>query len=120
MGNPLSAGEIFSFRLNCIFVAVSPLIILESMAGYFGILLLIAWITSRNANNDSYYTGNKASPWYAVAFGMIGDSLSGVTFISLPGTVMNAQFFLYADGFWATLLWLCGYRPDTFALVLPA
>lgn len=54
--------------------------------------MLIAWYTSRNANNDSYYLGNKASPWYAVAFGMIGDSLSGVTFISLPGTVGTSKF----------------------------
>lgn len=55
-------------------------------------LLLIAWYTSRNADNNAYFLGNKASPWYAVAFGMIGDSLSGVTFISLPGTVQGAQF----------------------------
>ena len=54
--------------------------------------MLIAWYTSRNADNNSYFLGNKASPWYAVAFGMIGDSLSGVTFISLPGTVVNSQF----------------------------
>jgi Na+/proline symporter len=54
--------------------------------------MMIAWYTSRNANNDSYFLGNKSSPWYAVAFGMIGDSLSGVTFISLPGTVNSNQF----------------------------
>jgi Na+/proline symporter len=53
---------------------------------------MIAWYTSRNADNDAYFLGNKSSPWYAVAFGMIGDSLSGVTFISLPGTVQGAQF----------------------------
>lgn len=71
---------------------MSPLLIILSITGYFGFLLLIAWYTSKNANNDSYFLGNKASPWYAVAFGMIGDSLSGVTFISLPGTVGTAQF----------------------------
>lgn len=54
--------------------------------------MVIAWYTSRNANNAAYFLGNKASPWYAVAFGMIGDSLSGVTFISLPGTVGTSQF----------------------------
>lgn len=71
---------------------ISPLIIVLSILGYFVLLMMIAWYTSRNATNDSYFLGNKSSPWYAVAFGMIGDSLSGVTFISLPGTVTNGQF----------------------------
>lgn len=71
---------------------MSPLLIIISILGYFSFLMMIAWYTSRNANNDSYFLGNKASPWYAVAFGMIGDSLSGVTFISLPGTVVGSQF----------------------------
>jgi len=71
---------------------MNPSLILASIAGYFGLLMLIAWVTSRHANNESYFLGNKASPWYAVAFGMIGDSLSGVTFISLPGTVVGSQF----------------------------
>jgi len=53
---------------------------------------MIAWYTSRNADSNAYFLGNKKSPWYAVAFGMIGDSLSGVTFISLPGTVSGSQF----------------------------
>lgn len=71
---------------------MSPAIILISILCYFSLLLGIAWLTSRNAGNDAYFLGNKKSPWYAVAFGMIGDSLSGVTFISLPGTVETAQF----------------------------
>ena len=71
---------------------MSPIFILSCIAAYFGILLLIAWYTSRNATNDSYFLGNKASPWYVVAFGMIGDSLSGVTFISVPGSVGKDQF----------------------------
>ena len=71
---------------------MSPLLIVTCIVLYFGVLLFIAWYTGRNANNASYFLGNKASPWYAVAFGMIGDSLSGVTFISLPGTVAVAQF----------------------------
>ncbi|HEX8517146.1 MAG TPA: sodium:solute symporter [Bacteroidia bacterium] len=71
---------------------MSPLIIIISIFGYFGLLMMIAWYTSRNAGNDAYFLGNKSSPWYAVAFGMIGDSLSGVTFISLPGTVSSNQF----------------------------
>lgn len=71
---------------------MSPIFIFSCIGGYFLFLLLIAWYTSRNATNESYFLGNKASPWYAVAFGMIGDSLSGVTFISVPGNVGNAQF----------------------------
>jgi len=71
---------------------MSPALILACVGGYFLFLLLIAWWTSRNATNAAYFLGNKASPWYAVAFGLIGDSLSGVTFISVPGSVKVDQF----------------------------
>ena len=71
---------------------MSPALILACICGYFLFLLLIAWYTSRNAGNDAYFLGNRASPWYAVAFGLIGDSLSGVTFISVPGQVGKANF----------------------------
>jgi Na+/proline symporter len=66
---------------------MSPALILGCVGAYFAFLLLIAWYTSRNAGNAAYFLGNKSSPWYAVAFGLIGDSLSGVTFISVPGKV---------------------------------
>jgi hypothetical protein len=56
---------------------MSPALILACICGYFLFLLLIAWYTSRNAGNDAYFLGNRASPWYVVAFGLIGDSLSG-------------------------------------------
>src|SRR5580692_9797916 len=55
--------------------------------GYFPVLLLVAWRTSRHANNESFFIGNRNSNWMLVAFGMIGTSLSGVTFVSVPGTV---------------------------------
>jgi Na+/proline symporter len=55
--------------------------------GYFILLLLVAWRTSRHANNESFFIGNRNSNWMLVAFGMIGTSLSGVTFVSVPGTV---------------------------------
>lgn len=71
---------------------MSPSWILLCIGCYFGFLLTIAWRTSRGATSRSYYLGNKASPWYAVAFGYIGDSLSGVTFISVPGQVANSKF----------------------------
>lgn len=63
---------------------------------YFGVLVLISWITSRNANNADYYLGDRKSPWFVVAFGMIGASLSGITFISIPGWVgSSAKQFGY-------------------------
>lgn len=71
---------------------MSATLILICIAIYFGALLGIAWITGRKANAATYFIGNKASPWYAVAFGMLGDSLSGVTYISVPGDVTNSKF----------------------------
>jgi Na+/proline symporter len=55
--------------------------------GYFLVLLAVAYRTSRNSDNDSFFIGNRKSNWMLVAFGMIGTSLSGVTFVSVPGTV---------------------------------
>jgi Na+/proline symporter len=55
--------------------------------GYFLLLLGVAWRTSRHSNNDSFFIGNRNSNWMLVAFGMVGTSLSGVTFVSVPGTV---------------------------------
>ena len=66
--------------------------ILLCIALYFGGLLLIAYVTSRKSDANTYFIGNKSSPWYAVAFGMLGDSLSGVTYISVPGNVIHSQF----------------------------
>lgn len=71
---------------------MSPILIISCIGLYFGGLLIIAYITSRNSNAETYFLGNKASPWYAVAFGMIGDSLSGVTYISVPGKVGLGHF----------------------------
>lgn len=65
------------------------------IVGYFMILLLISYFTSRNADTLSFFTAHKQSPWYLVAFGMIGTSLSGVTFISVPGQVVSAGFSYY-------------------------
>ncbi|HNA56812.1 MAG TPA: sodium:solute symporter [Chitinophagales bacterium] len=62
------------------------------LLAYFGLLFTISWFTGRKATDSAYYLGNKSSPWYAVAFGLIGDSLSGVTFVSVPGSVATQQF----------------------------
>jgi Na+/proline symporter len=74
---------------------MNPILILSVLIAYFGVLILIAWLTSRNADSESFYAGNKQSPWYLVAFGMIGTSLSGVTFISVPGSVGAGGWYYY-------------------------
>jgi len=62
-------------------------LLISILVGYFAVLLLISYFTGKKADNESFYTGNRNSKWYVVAFGMIGASLSGVTFISIPGTI---------------------------------
>ena len=71
---------------------MQPAYILLLIASYFGALLIISYFTGKNSNNDAFFKANRQSPWYVVAFGMIGASLSGVTFISVPGWVEASQF----------------------------
>ena len=66
---------------------MSPLLVFGIIAGYFSLLIIISYFTSKDSSNKTFFTGNKQSPWFVVAFGMIGASLSGVTFISIPGEV---------------------------------
>lgn len=74
--------------------------------GYFLILIIVSWFTSKNADTSTFFTANRKSPWYLVAFGMIGTTISGVTFISVPGEVGNSSFaylqFVFGNliGFW--------------------
>src|SRR6476646_8474537 len=67
-------------------------VLLSFVVAYFVILLVVAYFTSRNSNNESFFIVNKNSNWMLVACGMIGTSLSGVTFVSVPGTVGLAAF----------------------------
>jgi len=69
---------------------MNPTLVFTIIAGYFAILVFISWLTSKNSSNETFFTGNRQSPWFVVAFGMIGASLSGVTFISIPGEVGTA------------------------------
>jgi len=71
---------------------MSPLAIVLVLLAYFSLLIGLSYLTSRGANNQSFFIGNRQSPWYLVAFGMIGTSLSGVTFISVPAWVGSSQF----------------------------
>src|ERR1700754_5003979 len=66
---------------------MSSTLLFSFVIGYFLLLLVVAYFTSRNSNNDSFFIGNRSSNWMLVAFGMVGTSLSGVTFVSVPGTV---------------------------------
>ena len=66
---------------------ITPQTILWVISGYFVLLMVISWLTSRKATNATFFSADNKSPWYLVAFGMIGASLSGVTFISIPGIV---------------------------------
>lgn len=74
---------------------MSQSLIISILIIYFGILMLIAYFTSRNASSDAFFSANKQSPWYLVAFGMIGTSISGLTFISVPGNVGKIGFAYY-------------------------
>ena len=71
---------------------MQPIHIILLIAVYFGILILISYLTGKDDSNEAFFKANKSAPWYLVAFGMIGASLSGVTFISVPGAVEAKQF----------------------------
>ena len=71
---------------------MSPILILTIIALYFVGLIVISYLTGKNDSNETFFLGNKQSPWYIVSFGMIGATLSGVTFISVPGWVADSQF----------------------------
>ncbi|WP_242916609.1 sodium:solute symporter [Pontibacter liquoris] len=71
---------------------MSSSLIIGLIVAYFCILILIAYVTGSKTDSDTFFLANRKSPWYVVAFGMIGTTLSGVTFVSLPGMVATAQF----------------------------
>ena len=82
----------FCYSCKLIFHFMSPSLILVIFLIYTSLLFAVTWITSRKANSQSFFIGNKLSPWFVVAYGMIGASLSGVTFMSVPGWVKDTQF----------------------------
>ena len=87
--------------------------LLAIILSYFALLLGIAFYTSRHSDNESFFIGNRSSKWWVVAFGMIGTSLSGMTFISVPGTVLHGglNYFQLVIGFWL------GYFAVAFVLL---
>ena len=74
---------------------MNPQVVLLIISVYFLVLFLISYFTSRHTTADTFFTGDRQSPWFLVAFGMIGASLSGVTFISVPGEVGNSNFYYF-------------------------
>ncbi len=91
---------------------MSPLLIGTVVAAYFSMLLVVAHFTSKGADTEAFFRANRQSPWYLVAFGMIGASLSGVTFVSVPGWVGTSSL----SYFQMVLGYLVGYA--VIALVL--
>jgi Na+/proline symporter len=85
---------------------MSPFLIISVMIAYFGLLFVVAMLTSGDSSNETFFVGKKQSPWYLVAFGMIGASLSGVTFVSIPGAVGN---FNSVNGYFSYIQLASGY-----------
>ncbi len=92
---------------------MSPLLLFSFVVAYFVMLLFVAYRTSRGSDNESFFIGNRNSNWMLVAFGMIGTSLSGVTFVSVPGAVSRDSF----SYFQITLGYFLGYLLIAFILL---
>lgn len=88
-------------------------LILVVFIAYTLLILLVAHLTSRKTSNSSFFTGNRKSPWFVVAYGMIGASLSGVTFMSVPGGVYSGQFTYFG----IVLGYIIGYAVIAFLLL---
>ena len=92
---------------------MSPTLLFSFVIGYFLVLLAVAWFTSKGSNNESFFIGNRKSNWMLVAFGMIGTSLSGVTFVSVPGGVGTGNFYYFQ----IVIGYLFGYITIAFVLL---
>ncbi len=92
---------------------MSPLLLFSFVVAYFLILLAVAWYTGKNSDNHSFFIGNKNSNWMLVAFGMVGTSLSGVTFVSVPGAVAKESFAYFQ----ITIGYLFGYLMIAYVLL---
>jgi Na+/proline symporter len=89
---------------------LSPVIVLVILIGYFLMLIGVAWFTGRNNTNEGFFLANRNIPWYVVAYAMIGTSISGVTFISLPGSVGAEMVINRGFGYIQVVLgYLVGY-----------
>lgn len=98
---------------------MSPILLFSFVLGYFILLLGVSLYTARNATNESFFIGNRNSNWMLVAFGMIGTSLSGVTFVSVPGTVGNfsGDAFTGFRYFQVVIGYIFGYAVIAYVLI---
>lgn len=71
---------------------MTPAAVIATVLGYIAVLFLVAWLSGRRADNAGFFSGNRRTPWYMAAFAMIGAAISGVTFISVPGSVAADSF----------------------------
>jgi len=92
---------------------MSPVLLFSFVVIYFMILLTVAWWTGRHSNNESFFIGNRNSNWVLVAFGMLGTSLSGVTFVSVPGAVAHEAFAYFQ----VTIGYIVGYITIAYVLL---
>ena len=92
---------------------MSPVLLFSFVVIYFMILLTVAWWTGRHSNNESFFIGNRNSNWVLVAFGMLGTSLSGVTFVSVPGAVAREAFAYFQ----VTIGYIVGYITIAYVLL---
>src|ERR1041385_8435854 len=92
---------------------MTPLFVSSVILIYFAALITISYFTSKGADSTTFFTAHRQSPWYLVAFGMIGSSISGVTFVSVPGNVGKTGF-----GYFQVVLgYLVGYWVIMFVLM---
>ena len=103
---------------------MNPVLVASIIGGYFLLLIGISWLTAGKGDAKTFFTANRQSPWYLVAFGMIGATLSGVTFISVPGWVGTTQFnymqmvlgYLLGYGFIALVLMPLYYKLNLISI----
>jgi Na+/proline symporter len=92
---------------------MSPYIVIVTIIAYLALLFVVAWVSGRRVDNDGFFVGNRRSPWFAVAMGMIAAPMSGVTFVSVPGMV-GASGFAYLQ---MAMGFVAGYLVIAFVLV---
>ena len=92
---------------------MSELLIIIIIILYFSLLFIVSQLTKGNSDNKTFFSGNKESLWYVVAFGMVGASLSGITFISVPGDVGSIDFTYFQ----VVIGYLFGYFVVAFVLL---
>ncbi len=92
---------------------MNPILVFTVIVVYFAMLMAISYFTSKNRSDETFFTGDRKSPWFLVAFGMVGAALSGVTFVSVPGMVGNNNFYFFQF----ILGNIVGYLFITFVLI---